>query len=89
MERSACLIASIRGDGDASPSSPPSRSSVELALMFVARVAPAMAGLMRPAYVLVAVIAVLMIWQAWRRREGSDRRQDERRDPSPERLRDA
>jgi protein-S-isoprenylcysteine O-methyltransferase Ste14 len=56
---------------------------VELALMFVARLAPAMAGLMRPAYVLVAVIAVLMLWNAWRRRDGSDRRQDERRDPSP------
>jgi membrane protein implicated in regulation of membrane protease activity len=56
---------------------------IEMALMFVARLTPAMAGLMRPAYVLVAVIAILMGWQASRRREGSDRRQDERRDAEP------
>jgi ABC-type nickel/cobalt efflux system permease component RcnA len=54
----------------------------ELGLMFVARLAPAMGGLMRPAYVLVGVVALFMIWHAWRRRGGSDRRQDERRDGS-------
>jgi ABC-type nickel/cobalt efflux system permease component RcnA len=55
---------------------------VELGLMLVARLAPAMAGLMRPAYVIVGAIALFMLWNAWRRRNGSDRRQDERRDPA-------
>jgi hypothetical protein len=55
---------------------------VELALMLVARFVPAMAGLVRPAYALAAALAAFMIWNAWRRRNGSDRRQDERRDPS-------
>lgn len=48
--------------------------------MFVARIAPVMSGLMKPAYAIVAAVALLLIARSWRRREGSDRRQDERRD---------
>ena len=54
---------------------------IEFGLMVVSRLVPAMGGLMNPAYVVVAIIALLAIWQSYRRRPGSNRRQDERRDP--------
>jgi uncharacterized membrane protein YuzA (DUF378 family) len=56
---------------------------LEAVLFAIARISPAMAGLMRSAYIVVGLLAVIVIVHASRRREGSDRRQDERRDPSP------
>jgi hypothetical protein len=56
---------------------------LEAALFAVARIAPALAGLIHSAYIVVGLLAVIVIIHAFRRRDGSDRRQDERRDPSP------
>lgn len=52
--------------------------------MFVAHMAPAMSGLMQPVLWVVGIVGLILIARSWRRREGSDRRQDERRDVPPE-----
>jgi hypothetical protein len=57
---------------------------IEAGLMVVSRMAPAMSGLMQPVFWIVAIVGLVLIARSSRRREGSDRRQDERRDVPPE-----
>lgn len=52
---------------------------IELALAIVAHLAPAVAALMRPVYWIVAVICLIGIAHAWRKRSGHDRRVRKRR----------
>jgi hypothetical protein len=53
---------------------------IELALFALARLAPAMATLFRPAYFVVAALFAVPIWHASRARSpGHDRRQEDRR----------
>jgi hypothetical protein len=54
--------------------------AVELGLFIIARVAPALATLIRPAYWVVAALFVVPVWHATRRRApGHDRRHADRR----------
>jgi fatty acid desaturase len=53
---------------------------VEFCLMVIGYAAPATINLIQPAYLIVAVVTLLVIWQSAWRRGGGDRRQDERRD---------
>lgn len=55
---------------------------LELALYGIAHLAPAMAGLVRSVYIVVAVVALILLVQSLRRRENGDRRQEERREES-------
>jgi hypothetical protein len=57
---------------------------IEAGLFGVARMAPAMAGLIRPMYAAVAGVLSYGIWNAARRRRGQDRRQADRREADPE-----
>lgn len=52
---------------------------IEVGLYIVVRLGPAMAHLMRPVYVVVAVICAFTVWHALRRRPGNDRRHADRR----------
>ena len=52
---------------------------LEAAAYAISRMAPAMAALMRPIYVLLVVLFALPIWHASRHRTGHDRRHRERR----------
>jgi heme A synthase len=54
---------------------------VEAGLLTVAKLAPSLAVIMHPVYVVVAVLFGLVIWHASRRRE--DRRQGDRRHAAP------
>jgi len=56
--------------------------ALEGALIALARLAPAMAGLVRPLYAAVAAVLLYIIWHAARRRRGQDRRQADRRGSS-------
>ncbi len=55
---------------------------LEAAAYVIGRMAPAMAGLMRPIYVLLLVSFAFPIWHASRHRTGHDRRHSERRHTS-------
>ena len=57
---------------------------IEAGLFSVARMAPAMAGLIRPMYAAVAGVLLFAVWNAARRRQGQDRRQADRRQSSPD-----
>lgn len=57
--------------------------AVEAALFGVARLAPAMAGLMRPVYAAVAGVLAYALWHAAHARRGGDRRRRDRRQTSP------
>ena len=52
---------------------------VEGALMTVAHMQPAMAGLFRSVYWVVGIVFLVMILRALRRRKGGDRRHEDRR----------
>jgi hypothetical protein len=54
---------------------------VEAGLLFVVKLGPALAVIMHPVYVIVAVAFGLAIWHASRRRE--DRRHGDRRHAAP------
>jgi hypothetical protein len=54
---------------------------VEGALIAVAHLQPAMAGLFRSLYWLVGIVFVALIVRALRRRRGGDRRHTDRRHP--------
>ena len=56
--------------------------TVEAILFGTATMGPALAGLIRPGYVVVAIAFAAAIWHAARRRPGQQRRQppDDRRD---------
>jgi hypothetical protein len=56
---------------------------IEIGLLAVAYFGPAFRVLLRPVYVIVATIFVWMIWRSARRRSEGDRRQAERRHPTP------
>lgn len=59
--------------------------AVEAALFAVARLAPAMAGLMRPLYAGVGGVLAYALWHAAHARRGGDRRRQDRRHESSER----
>ncbi|HXT14853.1 MAG TPA: hypothetical protein VN706_04445 [Gemmatimonadaceae bacterium] len=52
---------------------------VEGALFAIARIAPALAGLIRPVYLVVLACTAITGWHALRRRPGHDRRHSDRR----------
>jgi uncharacterized membrane protein len=52
---------------------------VEVLLYILTILGPALDGLVRPVYIIVAVVAVLTVWHALRRRVGHDRRHGDRR----------
>lgn len=52
----------------------------ELVLFGIAHFVPAMANLVRSAYIAVLVFAAILLVQAMRRREQGDRRQEDRRE---------
>jgi hypothetical protein len=54
---------------------------VEAGLLFVVKLGPALAVIMHPVYVVVAVLFGLAIWHSSRRR--TDRRHDDRRHAAP------
>jgi hypothetical protein len=54
---------------------------VEAGLLFVVKLGPALAVIMHPVYVFVAVVFGLAIWHSSRRR--TDRRHDDRRHAAP------
>jgi hypothetical protein len=51
---------------------------IEIALVIVVKLSPAMRVLMRPVYWIVAAVVLFAVWHAWRR-GGADRRHGERR----------
>lgn len=57
--------------------------AIEGALFGIARLAPAMAGLMRPLYAAVAGVLAFSLWHAAQARRGGDRRRRDRRQASP------
>ena len=58
---------------------------VEVGLYVVTTLGPAMTGLVRPVYYIVAVVAAGTVWHALRRRVGHDRRHGDRRHASRDR----
>jgi hypothetical protein len=52
---------------------------VEVGLYILTILGPALAGLVRPVYFIVAIIAAGTVWHALRRRVGHDRRHGDRR----------
>jgi hypothetical protein len=56
--------------------------AIEAALVLVAYLGPSMRVLLRPVYVIVALIGVLSIWHTAWRRSRDDRRHTDRRHPS-------
>lgn len=56
--------------------------AIEAALFGIARLAPAMAGLMRPLYAAVGGVLAFSLWHASQARRGKDRRRQERRHAS-------
>jgi len=55
---------------------------IEAALVLIAYLGPAMRLLLRPVYVIVALIGVLSVWHAAWRRSRDDRRHADRRHES-------
>ena len=53
--------------------------AIEVLLLIVGMLSPAMGPLLRPMYLVVAVIFLVAVWQAARPRTGRDRRQTDRR----------
>ena len=56
-------------------------AEVELALFVLVKLGPVMEDLVRPVYWIVAIMGVLTLWHALRRRTGTDRRHGDRRHP--------
>jgi len=55
---------------------------IEAALVLIAYLGPSMRVLLRPVYVVVALVGVLSIWHSAWRRSRQDRRHTDRRHPS-------
>jgi hypothetical protein len=54
-------------------------AAVEAALFITVKLGPALVYLVRPVYVVVAMIGIVTAWMAARRRRGHDRRKHDRR----------
>jgi len=52
---------------------------IEALCLGIVWLSPALRVFMRPVYVVVAAIFIVLTWHAWRGRAGSDRRHEERR----------
>jgi hypothetical protein len=53
---------------------------IELSLLAISHLSPALGTLFQPIYFIVPALFVVPAWHAFRRRKGGDRRHDDRRD---------